>query len=89
MKMGCNVRISADRQGSQVQLQELRDFAARRGWEIVATYEHVVPGASVKRPGLDQLLHDVHRRKFDLLLIWRLDRPGRSVPNNNVVVSRT
>lgn len=86
---GCNVWVFADRQDSQVQLQELRDFAARRGWEIVAIYEHVVPGASVKRPGLDQLLHDVHRRTFDLLLIWRLDRPGRSVPNNNVVVSRT
>ena len=86
---GCNVRVFADRQDSQVQLQELREFAAQRGWEIVATYEDVVSGASVKRPGLDQLLHDAHRRKFDLLLIWKLNRPGRSIPNNNVVVSRT
>jgi DNA invertase Pin-like site-specific DNA recombinase len=79
MKVACYARVSTDRQDLEVQLQDLREFAARRGWEIVGVYEDVISGASLKRPGLNQLLNDAHRRKFDLLLIWKLDRLGRSL----------
>ena len=72
-------RVSTDRQDLEGQLQDLRDFAARRAWEIVGEYEDVISGASEKRPGLDRLLEDAHGRKFDLLLIWKLDRLGRSL----------
>lgn len=79
MKAACYARVSTDRQDLEVQLQDLREFAGRRGWEIVGAYEDVISGASLKRPGLDRLLADAHQRKFDLLLIWKLDRLGRSL----------
>lgn len=79
MRVAFYSRVSTDRQDLEVQLQDLREFATRRGWEIVAVYEDVTSGASLKRPGLDRLLNDARRRKFDLLLIWKLDRLGRSL----------
>jgi DNA invertase Pin-like site-specific DNA recombinase len=79
MRVALYSRVSTDRQDLEVQLQELQEFAGHRGWEIVGVYEDVISGASLKRPGLDGLLEDAHRRKFDLLLIWKLDRLGRSL----------
>ncbi len=64
MRVALYSRVSTDRQDLEVQL---REFAGRRGWEIVGVYEDVISGASLRRPGLDRLLEDAHRRKFDLL----------------------
>lgn len=81
MKVAFYVRVSSGRQDLQVQLGELQNFARRRGWEVVATYEDVTSGAGTRRPGLDRLLTDAHSRRFDLLLLWKLDRLGRSLPH--------
>ena len=67
-------------QDPEMQLSELREYASRRGWTI--TSEFVVQGVSgskESRPELNQLMADAHRRKFDAVLVWKIDRFGRSL----------
>jgi DNA invertase Pin-like site-specific DNA recombinase len=67
-------------QDPEMQLRELREYAARRGWEIAAEYiDHGVSGSKESRPQLNQLMADAHRRKFDAVLVWKIDRFGRSL----------
>lgn len=68
-------------QDTEVQVRELRDYASRRGWEIVAEYADTASGAKESRPALDRLMHDAKRRKVDIVLCWKLDRIGRSLKN--------
>ena len=51
----------------------------QRGYEIVSEYSDKISGAKQKRPGLDQLLADAGRHKFDVVLVWAFDRMARSV----------
>jgi DNA invertase Pin-like site-specific DNA recombinase len=76
------VRVSSDRQTVENQLRELRAIAERRGWEIVETYQDAgISGAKKReqRPGLDSMLKDAQRRKFDVVMAWAIDRMGRSL----------
>jgi DNA invertase Pin-like site-specific DNA recombinase len=76
------VRVSTDGQTVENQVQELRQIAERRGWEIVETYSDAgISGAKGrdKRPGLDRMLNDAKRRKFDVVMAWAIDRLGRSL----------
>lgn len=67
-------------QDTEVQARELREYAARRGWQIVQEYsDNGVSGAKERRPALDRLMQDAHRRRFDAVLCWKLDRIGRSL----------
>ena len=80
MRVAIYVRVSTDEQTVAPQLDGLREYAALRQLEIVATYvDEGVSGAKAKRPGLDRLLEDAHRRRFDAVAVWRLDRLARSV----------
>jgi DNA invertase Pin-like site-specific DNA recombinase len=63
-----------------MQLDELRGFAERRGWTIVAEYvEHGVSGTKDKRPQLDALMAKVRRGGVDAVLVWKFSRFARSV----------
>jgi len=73
------LRVSTVDQHPETQLHDLRGLAAQRGLEIVAEYTDRISGAKGKRPGLDQLMADARRGKFDVLLIWAFDRIARSV----------
>src|SRR5271166_6070018 len=67
-------------QDPEMQLSELREYAFRRGWTITAEYvDHGVSGSKESRPELNQLMSDAHRRKFDAVLVWKIDRFGRSL----------
>ena len=66
-------------QNPEVQLKELREYIAHRGWEMVGEYVDHVSGAKEKRPQLDQLLNDMRRGKFQGVVVVRLDRLGRSI----------
>jgi DNA invertase Pin-like site-specific DNA recombinase len=67
-------------QDPEMQLRELREYCQRRGWTIVAEYiDAGISGAKEKRPELDRLLTDAHRRSFDAVVVWRFDRFARSV----------
>ena len=63
-----------------MQLSELREYASRRGWTITSEYvDQGVSGSKESRPQLNRLMADAHRRKFDAVLVWKIDRFGRSL----------
>jgi DNA invertase Pin-like site-specific DNA recombinase len=72
-------RVSTIDQHPETQLYDLREMAKLRGYEIVCEYSDKISGAKQKRPGLDQLLSDARRHKFDVVLVWAFDRMARSV----------
>jgi DNA invertase Pin-like site-specific DNA recombinase len=72
-------RVSTADQHPETQLYDLRELAKQRGYEIVHEYSDVISGAKSKRPGLDQLLADARRRRFDVVLVAAFDRVARSV----------
>lgn len=77
-------RVSDPRDGRQhpeIQVTELRDYAAQRRWNVSPEHEYVdrITGSRDSRPDLNRLMADARRRRFDLVLVWKLDRLGRSL----------
>jgi DNA invertase Pin-like site-specific DNA recombinase len=79
-------RVSTADQNPDLQLRDLEEYATRQGWEINDTYQDVISGAKASRPGLNRLMEDGAARKFEVLLVWKLDRFGRSLVDclNNI-----
>ena len=76
------VRVSTDKQTIENQLRELHQIAQRRGWEVVKEYRDAgISGSKGReaRPGLDEMLNDAQRRRFDIVMAWAIDRLGRSL----------
>ena len=72
-------RVSTLDQEPENQLAELRRYATARGWEAREFVDHGVSGARERRVALDELLGDARRRRFDVVVCWRLDRLGRNL----------
>ena len=72
-------RISTGDEHLETQLLDLRELAKQRGLEVVREYTDVISGAKAKRPGLDQLMSDARRRRFDVVLVAAFDRIARNV----------
>jgi DNA invertase Pin-like site-specific DNA recombinase len=75
-------RVSTVNHGQDVSMQtrELRQFAETRGWSVADEYiDAGVSGAKDSRPELNRLMADAHRRRFDVICVWRFDRFARSV----------
>lgn len=75
-------RVSTTNHGQDVSMQtrELRQFAEARGWTIAGEYiDEGVRGAKDSRPELNRLMADAHKRRFDIVCVWRFDRFARSV----------
>jgi DNA invertase Pin-like site-specific DNA recombinase len=75
-------RVSTDNQTTENQLLALRQIAERRGWNVIHVYtDNGVSGSKGRkdRPGLDAMLKDAGRRKFDVVMAWAIDRLGRSL----------
>ena len=67
-------------QSPEMQLRELREFCDRRSWTVAAEYVDVgISGSKEKRPELDKLMADAHRRRLDAVIVWKFDRFARSV----------
>ena len=81
MRAAIYARVSTFDQEPENQLAELRRFITARGWTAMpADYvDRGVSGSKDRRPALDQLIADARRRKFDVLVVWRLDRLGRNL----------
>jgi DNA invertase Pin-like site-specific DNA recombinase len=81
MRVGIYARVSTlIGQSPEMQLAELREYAARRGWEIYGEYvDSGISGSKESRPELNRLMLDVHQRRFDVVLCWKVDRFGRSL----------
>ncbi len=74
------VSTSSGHQDPEMQLAELREYADRRGWEIVGEYtDQGASGSKESRLELNRLMTDAHRRRFDAVLVWKIDRFGRSL----------
>ena len=73
------MRVSTLDQHPETQLYDLRGLAAQRGLEIVEEYTDRISGTKARRPGLDQLMVDARRGKFDVVMVWAFDRMARSV----------
>ena len=72
-------RVSTEKQDLQTQLSTLRDYCNRFGYEIVKEYQDVMSGKTDKRPGFDRMLVDMRQGKFKTILVYKLDRIGRSL----------
>ena len=79
MRAALYARVSTLDQEPENQLAELRRYAAARGWEAAEYVDHGVSGSEARRAALDALLRDAKRRRFDVLVCWRLDRLGRNL----------
>ena len=77
-------RVSKTSQSVERQISELEIVAARNEWEIVDRYiDHGISGAKGRnaRPELDRMMKDSTKRKFDVVMVWSIDRLGRSLQN--------
>jgi DNA invertase Pin-like site-specific DNA recombinase len=73
------MRVSTVDQHPETQLHDLRTLARQRGYEIVREYTDRISGTRAKRPGLDEMMRDACRGRFDVVLVWASDRLARSV----------
>ena len=78
MRAALYARVSTADQTTENQLDELRRYVSARGWHATE-YTDVISGAKDRRPALDRMLKDCQQRKVDVLVVWRLDRLGRSL----------
>ena len=81
MRVALYARVSTlNGQHPEMQLSELREYASRRGWEVAGEYvDEGVSGSKESRPELNRLMADAHRRRFEVVLCWKIDRFGRSL----------
>ena len=82
MRVAIYARVSTSNNGQDpaMQTRELHEYAERRGWTVAGEYVDVgISGTKEKRPELDRLMSDAHRRRFDAVVVWKFDRFARSV----------
>ncbi len=73
-------RVSTDRQSTESQLNALREYAGKRAWAISKEYiDEGYTGSNTKRPAFNAMMADARKRKFDVLLVYKLDRLSRSL----------
>ena len=72
------MRVSTVDQHPETQLHDLRQMASQRGYEIIAEVIDKISGVKARRPGLDDLMRDARRGRFDVVLVWASDRIARS-----------
>jgi DNA invertase Pin-like site-specific DNA recombinase len=81
MRTAIYARVSTNNgQDPTMQTRELKEYIERRGWQFAAEYVDIgISGSKEKRPELDRLMADAHRRRFDCVVVWKFDRFARSV----------
>ena len=80
MKIAIYARVSTLDQNCEVQRNELREYAERQKWDIFQEYvDHGISGTKASRPALKRLMDDARLKRFDAVVVWKLDRFGRSL----------
>ena len=79
MNVAIYLRVSTDRQTTESQAVELREYCARRGWNHLREFSDTASGAKCSRLGLDSLMKEVRRGRVDVIVAYKLDRLGRSL----------
>ncbi len=81
MKVCLYARVSTSDQDCSMQISELRGYAYRNGWRVEGEFVDTISGAKASRPNLDLLMAAARLRLFDAVIVWKLDRWGRSLVN--------
>jgi DNA invertase Pin-like site-specific DNA recombinase len=81
MRAAVYARVSKNNgQSPEMQLRDFGEYCTRRGWTVAGEYvDEGISGAKDSRPELDRLMADAHRRRFDVVVVWKFDRFARSV----------
>lgn len=79
MKVAIYNRISTDKQDLTNQLELCKKHCELKGWEIYNVYQDVISGKEESRPAFNQMLEDMRRYKFSIIVTTKLDRIGRSL----------
>ncbi len=79
MNTALYIRVSTDGQRTDSQEQELKGYCRQRGWKDLSLYVDRICGAKASRPQLDQLMQDIRAGQVERLLVFKLDRLGRSL----------
>jgi putative DNA-invertase from lambdoid prophage Rac len=79
-------RVSTSDQDCLLQIAELRQYCATRGWNVYGEYIDTISGTKSSRPGRDRLMKDVRTRRVDAVLVWKLDRWGRSLADSVITM---
>ena len=83
VKTAIYCRVSTVDQSCDLQRRELKEYCQRRGWQIAEEYiDTGWSGSKANRPELTRLMGDARKRRFDVVLVWKLDRWGRSVADS-------
>jgi putative DNA-invertase from lambdoid prophage Rac len=84
VRVGVYARVSTSDQTCESQLRELREYVARRAWQVSGEYVDTGwSGSKASRPQLDRLMTDASHRRFDCICVYKIDRFGRSVLHLN------
>jgi len=79
MRTAIYTRVSTQDQSVEMQTSDLRGYCDQRGFEVYKEFsDQGISGTKDKRPGLDELMADAKKKKFDVVLVWRFDRFARS-----------
>ena len=81
MKIAIYARVSSDDQKTDLQLDAIRSYSENRELSVFKEYVDRISGAKADRPALNELLADARRKRFDVVVVWKIDRLGRSVPH--------
>lgn len=80
MRAGLYIRVSTEGQETLNQRLALEEYCKRNSIEVFQVYEDAgVSGSKTSRPGLDRMMQDMRAGSFDTIIIWKLDRLGRSL----------
>ena len=82
LRVAIYARVSTANNGQDpaMQTRELREYCDRRGWKVAGEYVDTgISGAKDRRPELDRLMAEAHKRRFDVVAVWKFDRFARSV----------
>jgi DNA invertase Pin-like site-specific DNA recombinase len=90
LQVACYLRVSTLSQHSENQLIELLDVCNRNKWQITEIYEETISGTKGvdERYELNRMMHDACRKKFDKVVVWSVDRLGRSMKHLVSVLSQ-
>jgi DNA invertase Pin-like site-specific DNA recombinase len=78
-KVAIYLRVSTQDQQTHMQRKDILEFVRKRGWKVFQIYDEKRSGFTDRRPEYQQMMSDARRRRFDILVTWRLDRLFRSV----------
>ena len=86
MKCAIYCRVSTDEQNPKHQEKALREYAKNNDYKIFKVYTDKTYGSKQSRPALNELMFDARAKKFNVVIVWKLDRLGRSLQHLLTIV---